>query len=309
LDVPVIPEATTHPPSEAPGQPPAARAAPAGPGLPRHLVHTVMEAKPGWRPVDLRELWQYRDLLWFLAVRDIKVRYKQTALGVAWAIIQPLFTMIVFYVFFGRLGNLGPSGVAYVPWSLAGLVPWTLFANGLSNASNSLVAEQRLLSKVYFPRLIVPTAAVLGGLVDFAIALGLLAVAMPFFHMHPGWQVVTLPLFVLFAVVAALSVSLWLSALNVQYRDVRYTLSFLTQLWLFLTPVAYPSTKVPAAWRPLYGLNPMAGVVEGFRWALLGDSQPPPGPMMFVSVAITLLLLVGGLFYFRRMERGFADVV
>lgn len=293
-----------HPGGEAAGPPP-----PAGPAASRHLAHTVIEAKPGWRPVDLRELWQYRDLLWFLAARDIKVRYKQTALGVAWAVIQPLFTMVVFYIFFGRLGRLGPADVPYVPWSLAGLVPWTLFANALSNGSNSLVAEQKLLSKVYFPRLIVPTAAVLSGLVDFVIALGLLGLAMPFFGVRPGWQVVTLPLFVLFAVAAGLSVSLWLSALNVQYRDVRYTLGFLTQMWLFLSPVAYPSDKVPAPWQSLYGLNPMAGVVEGFRWALLGGSQHPPGPMLFVSVGMTLLLLTGGLFYFRRMERGFADVV
>jgi lipopolysaccharide transport system permease protein len=275
----------------------------------RHLVHTVMEARPGWKPIDLVELWHYRDLLWFLAIRDIKVRYKQTVLGIAWAVIQPLFTMIVFYIFFGRLGNLGPSDVPYVPWSLAALVPWMLFANALTNASNSLVAEQRLLSKVYFPRLIVPSAAVLSGLVDFFIALGLLAVAMPFFGVYPSIQVIALPIFVIFALVAALSVSLWLSALNVQYRDVRYTLGFLTQLWLFLTPVAYPSSRVPEAWRPLYGLNPMAGVVEGFRWCLLGNSQAAPGPMMLVSVGITIVLLIGGLFYFRRMERTFADVI
>jgi homopolymeric O-antigen transport system permease protein len=276
---------------------------------PKTLAHTVMEPRPGWRPVDLKELWRYRDLFWFLAIRDVKVRYKQTLLGVAWAVIQPVFMMVTFYIFFGRLGKLGPEKGHYFPWSLAGLVPWMLFSNALTNASNSLVAEQRLISKVYFPRLIIPTSAVLGGLVDFAIALALLLGMMPFFKVYPSWQVVTLPFFLLLAVVAALAVSLWLSALNVQYRDVRYTLGFLTQIWLFLTPVAYPSEKVPEAWRPLYGLNPMAGVVEGFRWALLGGTQSPPGPMLWVSAGMTVLLLVGGLFYFRRMERYFADVV
>jgi lipopolysaccharide transport system permease protein len=296
--------AAPAPEAAAPGAPTAAPAHP-----PRALTRTVLEAKPGWWPMDFSELWQYRDLLWFLAVRDIKVRYKQTALGVAWAVLQPLFMMVVFYVFFGRLGKLGPEGVPYMPWVLAGLVPWQLFSNALSNASNSLVAEQRLISKVYFPRVLIPTSSVLGGLVDFAIALCLLLVLMPFFGVYPSWQVVTLPLFLVLAVVAALAVSLWLSALNVQYRDVRYTLGFLTQLWLFLTPVIYESSRVPEKWRPLYGLNPMAGVVDGFRWALLGGSQPPPGPMLLVSALMTLLLLVGGLFYFGRMERQFADVV
>lgn len=305
-------EATSQPLSETSGQLPAV---PTGPATalrsraPRHLVHTVMEATPGWQPVNLRELWQYRDLLWFLALRDIKVRYKQTALGVAWALIQPLFTMFVFYVFFARLGNLRPEGVPYLPWSFAGLIPWQLFANALSNASNSLVAEQRLISKVYFPRLLIPAAAVLGGLADFIIAFALLLILMLCSGVIPGWQLVMLPFFILLAIAAALAVSLWLSALNVKYRDVRYTLSFITQFWMFLTPIAYPSSRVPAAWRPLYGLNPMAGVVDGFRWSLLGSGQFQPGWMLIVSTVATITLLIGGLFYFRRMEKSFADIV
>jgi lipopolysaccharide transport system permease protein len=225
-------------------------------------------------------------------------------------VIQPLFMMVIAYLFFGRVGRLGPENLPYMPWVLAALVPWQLFSNALTNASNSLVAEQRLISKVYFPRLIIPSSAVLGGLVDFAIALALLLVLMPFFGVVPSWQVVTLPLFLLLAVVAALAVSLWLSALNVQYRDVRYALGFLAQIWFFLTPVFYESKKVvPPAWQPLYSLNPMVGVVEGFRWSLLGGAEPPPGPMLWVSAGMTVLLLLGGLFYFRRMEGQFADIV
>lgn len=261
-----------------------------------------------WASIGFRELWDYRELLYFLTWRDVKVRYKQTALGAAWAVIQPLFMMLVFSLFFGRLAKMPSDGIPYPVFTFCALLPWQLFAHALSESSNSLVGNQNLITKVYFPRLVVPISAVLGGLVDFAIAFVILLAMMAYYGIVPGWQIVTLPLFILLAVVTALAVGLWLSALNVQYRDVRYTINFLIQFWLFATPVAYPSSLVPEAWRPLYGLNPMAGVVEGFRWALLGKAQPP-GALLWVSVAVVILLLIGGLYYFRRMEQQFADVV
>ena len=238
----------------------------------------------------------------------MKVRYKQTALGAAWAVIQPFFMMVVFSLFFGRLAKVPSDGIPYPVFTFCALLPWQLFANALTESSNSLVGNQNLITKVYFPRLVVPISAVLGGLVDFVIAFVILLGMMLYYGIVPGWAIVTLPGFILLAVLTALGVGLWLSALNVQYRDVRYTIGFLVQLWLFLTPVAYPSSIVPEKWRPLYGLNPMAGVVEGFRWALLGKSQPP-GAMLWVSVAAVIVILFGGLYYFRRMEQQFADIV
>jgi len=261
-----------------------------------------------WTSLEFRELWEYRELLYFLIWRDVKVRYKQTALGAAWAVIQPFFMMVVFSLFFGRLAKVPSDGIPYPVFTFCALLPWQLFANALTESSNSLVGNQNLITKVYFPRLVVPISAVLGGLVDFVIALVILLGMMLYYVIVPGWAIVTLPGFILLAVLTALGVGLWLSALNVQYRDVRYTIGFLVQLWLFLTPVAYPSSIVPEKWRPLYGLNPMAGVVEGFRWALLGKSQPP-GAMLWVSVAVVILILFGGLYYFRRMEQQFADIV
>jgi len=275
---------------------------------------TRIRPSGGWRAIDVRELWRYRELLWFMTLRDVRLRYKQTALGVAWAVIQPLFTMGVFAVFFGKLGKIPSDGKPYALFVLAALVPWQLFAYALTQSSNSLVAEQRLITKVYFPRLIVPMSSVLSGLVDFAVALGLLLALMaagPWLgwgRVAPTWAVLALPAFVLFAVLTALSLGLWLSALNVQYRDIRYTIPFLTQFWMFLTPIAYPASLVPPAYRPLYGINPMAGVVEGFRWALLGTDAPDWG-MMAVSAAVVVALLAGGMLYFRRMEKTFADVV
>jgi lipopolysaccharide transport system permease protein len=262
----------------------------------------------GWTSIGFRELWDYRELLYFLTWRDVKVRYKQTALGAAWAIIQPLFMMLVFSLFFGRLAGIKSDGIPYPIFTFCALLPWQLFAHALTESSNSLVANERLITKVYFPRLVVPIAAVLGGLVDFAVAFAILLVMMFYYGIVPTWAIVTLPGFILLAVLTALGVGLWLSALNVKYRDVRYTINFLIQFWLFATPVAYPSSIVPAKWRALYGLNPMAGVVEGFRWALLGK-QEPPGAMLWVSVAAVIAILVGGLYYFRRMEQQFADVV
>jgi len=261
-----------------------------------------------WTSLEFRELWEYRELLYFLIWRDVKVRYKQTALGAAWAVIQPFFMMVVFSLFFGRLAKVPSDGIPYPVFTFCALLPWQLFANALTESSNSLVGNQNLITKVYFPRLVVPISAVLGGLVDFVIAFVILLGMMLYYGIVPGWAIVTLPGFILLAVLTALGVGLWLSALNVQYRDVRYTIGFLVQLWLFLTPVAYPSSIVPEKWRPLYGLNPVAGVVEGFRWALLGKSQPP-GAMLWVSVAVVIVILFGGLYYFRRMEQQFADIV
>jgi len=278
--------------------------------LPIASPDAVVDIEPstGLRPINFRELWAYRELLYFLTWRDVKVRYKQTLIGAAWAIIQPFFTMVVFSVFFGYLAKVPSDGIPYPIFVYCALLPWQLFAHALAESSNSIVGSQHLITKVYFPRLVAPIAAVCGGLVDFAISFLVLLGMMAFYGIVPGLAVLTLPLFVLFAVVTALAVGLWLAALNVQYRDVRYTLTFLTQLWLFATPVAYSSTLVPEGWRTLYGLNPMAGVVEGFRWALLGKAAPA-GPLLMVSVAVVVLVLIGGLHYFARMEDTFADQV
>ena len=267
-----------------------------------------IEPAQGWSSLGLEELWQYRELLYFLTWRDIKVRYKQTILGAAWAIIQPFFMMIVFSLFFGWLARMPSDGVPYPVFTFCALLPWQLFSHALTESSNSVVGNQNLITKVYFPRLVIPLAAVLGGVVDFVIAFVLLVIMMLHYGIEPGWAIATLPGFILLALLTALAVGLWLSALNAQYRDVRYTINFLVQLWLIATPVAYPSSLIPERWRGLYGLNPMAGVVEGFRWALLGKSQPP-GLMLWVSIAVVIALLVGGLYYFRRMEQQFADVV
>jgi lipopolysaccharide transport system permease protein len=275
-----------------------------------HFEIPILIIRPAesWTAIGLRELWEYRELLYFLTWRDIKVRYKQTALGATWAVVQPVFMMIVFSLFFGRLAKVPSDGIPYPIFTFCALLPWQLFAHALTESSNSLVTNERLITKVYFPRLVIPISAVLGGLVDFAIALIILLGMMLYYGILPTWAIVTLPAFLLLAVMTALGVGLWLSALNVQYRDVRYTINFLIQFWLFATPVAYPSSIVPERWRALYGLNPMAGVVEGFRWALLGKAQPP-GALLAVSIAVVIMLLIGGLYYFRRMEQQFADVV
>ncbi len=268
----------------------------------------IIRPSTGWVPLRLAELWEYRELLYFLAWRDIKVRYKQTLLGAAWAIVQPFFTMVVFSIVFGRLAKIPSDGLPYPVFAYCGLLPWQLFAYALAQCGNSLVGNQNLITKVYFPRLVIPLAAVLAGLLDFAIAFLVLLGMMAYYGIAPTSATVTLPVFVLVAVATAIGAGLWLSALNVQYRDVRYTIPFLTQFWLFATPVAYPASLVPEPWRVVLGLNPMAGVVEGFRWALLGTAQAP-GSLLAVSVAVILVLLVSGLYYFRRMEKTFADVV
>jgi lipopolysaccharide transport system permease protein len=268
----------------------------------------VIQPSRGWSALGLREMWQYRELLYFMIWRDIKVRYKQTALGAAWAIIQPFFTMVVFSLFFGRLAGIPSDGLPYPIFSFTALVPWTFFANGLTLSSNSLVGSANLLSKVYFPRLIVPTSTILSGVIDFLLAFVVLIGMMFAYSIMPTINVIWLPFFFLLALITALGAGLWLSALNVKFRDVKYVVPFLTQLWMFLTPIAYPSTMLPEPWRTLYGVNPMAGVIEGFRWALLG-TEMTVGPMIVVSAVAALLLLFSGAFYFRRMEKTFADVV
>ena len=257
---------------------------------------------------DLREVWRYRELLTFLAWRDLKVRYKQTVRGLAWAILQPILTMIVFSVVFGHLAKIPSDGVPYPVFVYCALLPWSLFAHALTESSQSLVANRNLITKVYFPRLVIPIAPLFVALVDFAIAAVVLAGMMAVYGIVPGLAMLAAPAFVLIGLLTALAVGIWLAALNVQYRDVRYLLPFLTQLWFFATPVAYPSSLLPEPWRSLSGLNPMAGVVEGFRWALL-DRPGIPGPLLVVSVLSMLLLLLGGLRYFTRMERAFADVI
>ena len=275
---------------------------------PASLPHIRIEPTHGWVALQLRELWRYRELLYFLTWRDIKVRYKQTVLGAAWAIIQPFMTMVVFSLFFGRLAQIPSDGIPYPIFSYAALVPWTFFANGLSQSSNSLVGSANLIKKVYFPRLAVPIATILSGVIDFVLAFLVLLVMMFFYGIVPTANVVWLPIFLLLALVTSLGAGLWLSAMNVQFRDVRYVVPFLVQLWLFATPIAYPSSIIPEPWRTLYAVNPMVGVVEGFRWALLGV-ETRPGPMVIVSAIAAGALLVSGAFYFRRMEKTFADVV
>jgi len=267
-----------------------------------------IEPSRGWVPLDLRQLWGFRELLYFLVWRDIKVKYKQTVLGVAWAIIQPFTTMVVFSVFFGRLARIPSDGIPYPIFSYAALVPWTFFANGLTQSAGSLVTSANLVRKIYFPRLIIPAATVLSGAVDFLLAFAVLLGMMVHYRIVPGVHVVWLPAFTLLALVTSLGVGLWLAALNVQFRDVRYVVPFITQLWMFLTPIAYSSSLLVQPWRTFYGLNPMAGVVEGTRWALL-NTPTAPGPLILVSGIVSLGILLSGAFYFRRMERTFADVV
>ena len=269
---------------------------------------TVIEPSRGWVSLRLRALWRSRELLYFLIWRDVKVRYKQTLLGAAWAILQPLLTMVVFSIFFGKLARMPSDGVPYPLFAYVALVPWTFFANGLTLSSNSLVANQTLLRKVFFPRLVIPVSAVASGLLDFAIAFVVLLGLAAKYGVTPTAHMVWIPLLVLLALVTALGVGLWFAALNVLYRDIQYVVPFLVQVWLYATPIVYPSSLVPERWRTLYAINPMVGVVEGFRWALLGTGTAP-GPMMLVSTTAALATLIGGLFFFRRMEKSFSDMV
>ncbi len=271
-------------------------------------AYTEIYPLTGWAGLKVRELWQYRELLLFLTWREIKVRYKQTAIGAGWALIQPLFTMLIFTLFFGRLAKMPSEGVPYSVFSLTALVPWIFFANGMTLSSNSLVGNANLIGKVYFPRLLIPISSIFSGFVDFILAFVLLCLFCVYEGVGVHATILWLPLFLLLATVACLGVGLWFSALNVEYRDVRYIIPFLTQIWLFATPVVYPGSLLRGPWRTLYGLNPMVGVVEGFRWAVLGTARPEGG-MLAASAVMALIILISGAFYFRRMEQGFADIV
>ena len=262
----------------------------------------------GWMRLNLRDLWHYRELIYFLTWRDVKVRYKQTVLGAGWAILQPLINMVVLGVIFGRFADMPTDGIPRPIFTFTALLPWGLFSKALSDAGRSMLANRSMITKIYFPRLIIPLSSVLGGLVDFLIQLAILLVMMAFYNYAPSAAIFTLPFFLLLALATALGFGLWLSALNVLYRDVNYILPFLTQLWLLVTPVAYSISVVPEKWQWLYALNPMVGVVEGFRWALLDAPPPPPGTLL-ISTTIALVVLITGMYYFRRMERTFADLV
>jgi lipopolysaccharide transport system permease protein len=288
---------TAHPPAVAPP-------------LARISVPASVRIEPprGWLELRLREVWDYRELLYFFVWRDVKIRYKQTAIGVLWVILQPLLTMGVFTLFFGRLAKLPSQGLPYPIFYFAALVPWTYFSYALQSATNVVVENQRVITKVYFPRLVLPFSAVLSGLVDFAIGFVVLVLLTLAYGIRPTLAALWLPVLLLLAILTALGVGLWMSALNALYRDVRYVMPFVVQFWMFASPVAYPSALVPERWRWLYGLNPMAGVIDGFRWALTGHGQPP-GPLLLASTAMVAVVLVGGLFFFQRMEGTVADRV
>jgi lipopolysaccharide transport system permease protein len=288
---------TAHPPAVAPPLVPASVPSP-----------VRIEPPRGWLELHLREVWDYRELLYFFVWRDVKIRYKQTAIGVLWVILQPLMTMGVFTLFFGRLAKLPSQGLPYPIFYFAALVPWTYFSYALQSATNVVVENQRVITKVYFPRLVLPFSAVLSGLVDFAIGFAVLAMLTLAYGIRPTLAALWLPVLLLLAIFTALGVGLWMSALNALYRDVRYVMPFVVQFWMFASPVAYPTTLVPGRWRWLYGLNPMAGVIDGFRWALTGHGQPP-GPVLLASTAMVAVVLVGGLFFFQRMESTVADRV
>jgi len=260
-----------------------------------------------WVPVDLKELWAYRELVTSFTLRDIKLRYKQTGLGIAWAVLQPVLTMVIFTVFFGGLAKIPSDGVPYPLFVLAALLPWTLFAEGLTRSTTSMVTNANIMTKVYFPRLIMPLSSIISPLVDFAVSFLILIAMMVYYGFMPTLNILFLPVFLLLALATALGVGLWLSALNVKYRDFQYTVPFLIQIWMFASPVVYASSLVPESMRMWYGLNPMAGVIEGFRWALLGTGAP--NAMVLVSVGMVIVLLVSGMFYFRRMEQYYADIV
>lgn len=278
--------------------------------VPQSPASPIIVIKPssGWLGLNLAEVWSRRELLYFLTWREVKVRYKQTLLGAAWALLQPLFTMIIFSLFFGRLAKIPSDGIPYPVFAFTALVPWIFFSNGLTQSANSLINNSQLITKIYFPRLLVPTAAVLGGAIDFLLAFALLLLMILWYGVGIHAGIVWIPLFVLLAFVSSLGAGLWLSALNVEYRDVRHTVPFLVQMWMFATPIAYPSSLLHEPWRTVYALNPMVGVVEGFRWAILGSKTRPDG-LLLVSSAIAIAVLITGALFFRRTERRFADLI
>jgi lipopolysaccharide transport system permease protein len=268
---------------------------------------TIIRPLKGWIPIDLKELWAYRELIYTFASRDIKVRYKQTALGAAWAIIQPLFAMVIFTIVFGGLAKIPSEGIPYPLFSYSALLPWTLFAEGITRSTSSMIANSNIMTKVYFPRLVMPISGILSPIVDFAVAFIILIGMLLYYGFIPTINIIWLPAFILLALATSLGVGLWLSALNVQYRDFQYTVPFIIQIWLYSSPVVYAASLVPEKYRLLYGLNPMAGVIEGFRWALL--ETEPPSSMIFVSILMVAVILISGAYYFKRMEKTFADVV
>jgi lipopolysaccharide transport system permease protein len=272
------------------------------------LNEIVVEPTHGWFHLRLKELWEFRELLFFFTWRDIAVRYKQTVLGASWAIIQPVMTMIIFSIIFGRLAKLPSDGIPYPIFSYTALLPWQLFSSGVGNASASLISNQNMITKTYFPRLILLISTVISGLVDFALSFLVLLVMMVFYKISFSWRILVLPVFILLALTTALAVGMWLAVFNVRFRDVKYITSFLMQFWQYATPVAYSISLIPAQWRTLYGLNPMTGVIGGFRWAMLAQSFDL-GPIVIVSVIVVILLFLGGLVYFQGMEKTFADVV
>jgi lipopolysaccharide transport system permease protein len=288
----------------------ASLTAPASPVPVQHAAPAIVRIEPprGWLDLRLGELWAYRELLYFFVWRDIKVRYKQTVIGVAWVVLQPLLTMGVFTLFFGRLAKLPSDGLAYPVFYFCALVPWNYFATALQSCTSVVVDNQRVITKVFFPRLVLPLSAVVSGLVDFAIGFVVLGIVLGFYGIRPGLAALWLPVLLLLAVLTALGVGLWMSALNALYRDVKYVVPFLVQFWMFASPVAYPTSLVPERWRWLYGLNPMAGVIDGFRWALTGHGQPP-GPLLLASSGMVVVVVLGGLFFFQRMEGAIADRV
>jgi lipopolysaccharide transport system permease protein len=288
----------------------ASLTAPASPLPVQHVAPVIVRIEPprGWLDLRLGEVWAYRELLYFFVWRDIKVRYKQTVIGVAWVVLQPLLTMGVFTLFFGRLAKLPSDGLAYPVFYFCSLVPWNYFATALQSCTSVVVDNQRVITKVFFPRLVLPLSAVVSGLVDFAIGFVVLGIVLGFYGIRPGLAALWLPVLLLLAVLTALGVGLWMSALNALYRDVKYVVPFLIQFWMFASPVAYPSSLVPQRWRWLYGMNPMAGVIDGFRWALTGHGQPP-GPLLLASSGMVVAVVLGGLFFFQRMEGAIADRV
>jgi lipopolysaccharide transport system permease protein len=275
---------------------------------PDQIQVTYLRPAKGWLGLDLKELWRYRELIFFLTWRDIKVRYKQAVLGIAWAVLQPILTVLIFTVIFGILLRTPSQGLPYPLFALSALLPWQLFATALQRSSVSLVGNANLITKIYFPRLAIPLSTVFAALVDFMVSLLVLLVVMVYYRISPGWHSLWLPLLILLALLTALAVGLWLSALNVQYRDVQHMVPFIIQVWMYASPIVYPIETIPAGiWRSLYGLNPMVGVIQGFRWALLGTD--PPDVTMLISVGVVVILLISGLYYFRRMEKTFADIV
>ena len=280
----------------------------AGPQSREAINVTTIRPSKGFSSLRLKDLWEYRELIYFFVWRDVKVRYKQTAIGTAWVILQPLVTMLIFTLIFGILVRVPSEGLPYSVFLYTALVPWSYFSEAISRGGGSVVASTNLISKVYFPRLVIPIASIITPVIDFVLSFFILLGLVTWFNIKPTWAIVTLPLFFLFTVLTALAVSLWFSALNVRYRDVGYTIPFVIQVWMFASPIIYPMNIIPSRWRLLYSINPLVGVVEGFRWALLGKESPNFWTMG-ISVAGVLLLLTGGILYFRRMERTFADVI